>query len=236
MSRYDKYAMSFAALNLETVTEGHAGYCRENGHATNITDGVRDIHCPRCGDHAWKFCASCFGPIAVGGPDVCESCEPTGVDTSGPRVPAPPAEPVVIEMRHADLNEAGYGIVFRSAADHHINGAKHNRGALFEITVWLNVFRPNPHPVAVWKGVGMIGGPGKYLGSDNKGTDEPYSVTTSAQASVISAHPIERTPVGATLKIGQAVILKLPNHRGDELGPFIVTDRMMADPHLVPVQ
>ena len=146
-------------------------------------------------------------------------------------IPEPPAEPVVIEMVAAEPNT--YGLAYRSAADHKIQGAKHNRGANFQINIWINVFRPNPHPVAVWKGVGMIGGPGKYLGADNKGTDQPYSVTTTAQASVISARPIFYGAVGEGLKLGQSVMLRLPS--GVELGPFVVTDRAMSDPELVPV-
>lgn len=149
-----------------------------------------------------------------------------------PETPTPPAEPVKIQMVEATVNEARYGIAFRSASDRKIKGAKYNRHASFTITIWLNVFRPNPHPVAVWKGVGMIGGPGKYLGADNKGTDEPYSVTASAQAAVISNRPGLGGQLGEEISIGQAVVLVLPD--GTELGPFIVTDRRMADPYLVP--
>lgn len=198
MSRYDKYAMSFAALNLETVTEGHAGYCRENGHAMHTEDGVQSIFCPRCGDLTEQVA------------------------------------PVRILMTYADMNEQSYGIAFRSTADHHIEGARHNPGSLFTVTVWLNVFRSNPFPEkAQWRGVGMVGGPGKYLGADNKGTDEPYSVTTSAQASVLSAHPIERTPIGDNLKVGGSVVLVLPDHT--ELGPFVIAQGSLADPHMVAV-
>lgn len=33
------------------VTEGHAAYCREHGHATYTVDGVVQDYCPRCGDN-----------------------------------------------------------------------------------------------------------------------------------------------------------------------------------------
>jgi hypothetical protein len=32
------------------VTEGHAQYCRDNGHATHESDGVLSPLCPRCGN------------------------------------------------------------------------------------------------------------------------------------------------------------------------------------------
>lgn len=55
MTSTSRYADSFPALTGETVTEGHARYCRENGHATHTTDGVVAIFCPRCGESVPVF-------------------------------------------------------------------------------------------------------------------------------------------------------------------------------------
>lgn len=43
-------ARDFAALTGAGVTEAHARYCREHGHATHTVDGEVQPHCPRCGD------------------------------------------------------------------------------------------------------------------------------------------------------------------------------------------
>lgn len=40
--------MNFAALNGETVTEGHVKACQIKGHATYVKDGVVQEYCPRC--------------------------------------------------------------------------------------------------------------------------------------------------------------------------------------------
>lgn len=51
------YARSFPVAAPESadwteqvVTQGHADYCRDNGHATWTVDGVVLDRCPRCGD------------------------------------------------------------------------------------------------------------------------------------------------------------------------------------------
>jgi hypothetical protein len=44
------YKLSTPAINGETVTEGHAQYCRDNGHMTHTIDGVDQGFCPRCGE------------------------------------------------------------------------------------------------------------------------------------------------------------------------------------------
>lgn len=51
------YATSFPLAAAEdahwterVVTEGHANYCREHGHATRTVNGVVSPNCPRCGD------------------------------------------------------------------------------------------------------------------------------------------------------------------------------------------
>jgi hypothetical protein len=43
-------ANQFPALNGETVTEAHAAFCAERGHATHTVDGVDTGVCPRCGE------------------------------------------------------------------------------------------------------------------------------------------------------------------------------------------
>lgn len=43
------YKLSYPAVNGEVVTEGHANYCKENGHATYTMNGVASAICPRCG-------------------------------------------------------------------------------------------------------------------------------------------------------------------------------------------
>jgi hypothetical protein len=50
-ARRADYSRSFpAATPGEVVTQGHANWCRDHGHATHKVDGVTQIHCPRCGD------------------------------------------------------------------------------------------------------------------------------------------------------------------------------------------
>lgn len=44
------YKLSTPAINGEVVTEGHAKYCRDNGHMTYKVDGVDQGMCPRCGE------------------------------------------------------------------------------------------------------------------------------------------------------------------------------------------
>lgn len=50
------FANTFPALEGNVVTEGHARYCRENGHATNMILGTNALPesvsetCPRCGE------------------------------------------------------------------------------------------------------------------------------------------------------------------------------------------
>jgi len=44
------FALSYPALNGEVVTEGHAKYCNENGHATHTVDNINTNICPRCGE------------------------------------------------------------------------------------------------------------------------------------------------------------------------------------------
>lgn len=45
------YKLSYPAVNGDVVTEGHANYCKANGHATHVVDGVESSLCPRCGDN-----------------------------------------------------------------------------------------------------------------------------------------------------------------------------------------
>lgn len=43
------YAISFPVTTGDVVKQGHADYCRDNGHATWEEDGVDKGVCPRCG-------------------------------------------------------------------------------------------------------------------------------------------------------------------------------------------
>lgn len=40
----------FPALEGRGVTEAHARYCREHGHATHTVNGADTGICPRCGE------------------------------------------------------------------------------------------------------------------------------------------------------------------------------------------
>lgn len=44
------YALSYPAVNGDTVTQGHADYCATHGHGTYTVDGVVAAFCPRCGE------------------------------------------------------------------------------------------------------------------------------------------------------------------------------------------
>lgn len=50
MSHNDRFALETPALTGGVVMEGHARFCRENGHAFNRKDGVEQGWCPRCGE------------------------------------------------------------------------------------------------------------------------------------------------------------------------------------------
>lgn len=50
-ARFDRFRMSYPAINGEVITEGHARCCREHGHATLKEDGVLSAMCPRCGEN-----------------------------------------------------------------------------------------------------------------------------------------------------------------------------------------
>lgn len=44
------YGLTYPALNGDVVTQGHADYCSDHGHATHTVDGVDTGRCPRCGE------------------------------------------------------------------------------------------------------------------------------------------------------------------------------------------
>jgi hypothetical protein len=46
----NRFALETPALTGGVVQEGHARYCRENGHMFNRKDGVERGWCPRCGE------------------------------------------------------------------------------------------------------------------------------------------------------------------------------------------
>lgn len=132
----------------------------------------------------------------------------------------------------SDYELTEYGIVYVGHNVHRITGAKHNRNASFALKVWDNTGRLNDCPEGRYTDFGRYGGPGKYIGPDNIGTDSPISVTTSAQAVIISATPIERTPEGTVLAVGEIVRLLLPDLT--PLGDFVIAEKALHDPHLEP--
>lgn len=44
------YANSHPAAMGEVVKQGHVDYCRDNGHATYVVDGIDQGYCSRCGE------------------------------------------------------------------------------------------------------------------------------------------------------------------------------------------
>lgn len=145
----------------------------------------------------------------------------------------------IIDMVDAPIGDARYGVAFRGANVHHIIGAKHNRYAPHRIIVWTNVQRPNPHPGETrWTDFGSIGGDGKYLDPHNHGTDDPITVTTSAESTVIAGRSSTGSSesgqvFGIELHIGDHVLLRTPN--GSELGPYVIEQKPLHDPHLTPI-
>ncbi len=81
------FALEMPALTGNPITERHANYCRENGHATHTRDGVEDTMCPRCGEiketvktENCVVCAKAFSytGICTG---VCKECETDPFET-----------------------------------------------------------------------------------------------------------------------------------------------------------
>jgi len=142
----------------------------------------------------------------------------------------------IIHVNHASRYEVEqYGILYRARCVHRIRGAKHNPRSQFSIKIWTNTVRPNPHPGEVrYTEFGARGGDGQYLDPNGKGTDDVFSVTTSAEATVISRTPLPRTPEGETLEIGDTVTFSLPS--GLESGPWLIAQRALHDPHMEPVK
>lgn len=56
MNNKSIYANSFPAVSNSddwtdrVITQGHADYCNEHGHATYTKDGIVQDFCPRCAD------------------------------------------------------------------------------------------------------------------------------------------------------------------------------------------
>jgi len=144
---------------------------------------------------------------------------------------------IKVKMRYADAREQTYGILFSSVNVHVIRGAKHNKFAPHRIKVWCNIFRKNPHPGEVkWTNFGSIGGDGEYLDPNNRGTDDPITVTTSAEATCITSDgrntgtEASGQVYGLMLTVGDPVMLVLPD--GTEHGPYVIRQRPLHDPHL----
>jgi hypothetical protein len=147
---------------------------------------------------------------------------------------------VTIEMSYADSNAQSYGIMFESKYVHTVKGSR-NREYPHRIKIWANMFRKNPHPGEIrYTDFGSIGGEGKYLDPQNRGTDEPVSVLMSAEAIVITNSGSNTGTIasgqvyGEDLAMGDTVTLKLPN--GTIHGPYVIEARPLHDPHLTPVE
>jgi hypothetical protein len=142
---------------------------------------------------------------------------------------SPMTETITPTTTRVDLLPAGdyrrdqYGVLLVSHTEHDVKG----RG----------VHNPHhPHQIEVWENR-----PGKFRGADpdvlvspvdNQPTDEQYTVLLSPRAVVISAHPGEQTPQGATLYLGDVVELAI---HGYVIGTYRIDARPHHNPHLTRV-
>lgn len=122
----------------------------------------------------------------------------------------------------ADDRRDSYGVLLVSEQVHRVTGrGVHNPHHNHEIQVWEN--RPSKARGA---------DPDVKVTPYGDPTEEDYTFTTSAQATVISAHRLgnERTE-GDTLAIGDVLELAV---NGYVLGRFVLTAKSLHDPILVP--
>lgn len=114
-----------------------------------------------------------------------------------------------------------YGVLLESETQHDVTGpGVHNRHHPHRLDVWEHRRRYNDGDEVLW--VDPHGNP----------TKARYSYLLSARPVVIAARPVDRTPEGPALAIGDVVTLAI---HGYELGQFRVTARPLADPVLVPL-
>ncbi len=91
--------------------------------------------------------------------------------------------------------------------------------------------RHSDHVVKVWQNRERDG---QLIDPHGRPTTDSHSVTTSAQATVITAHPALRNqqPVGPALAVGQLVRLTV---NGYPLGTYRIEAGRLSDPVLVKV-
>lgn len=80
----------------QTVMQGHADYCKANGHATHRVDGVVQPHCARCGIYtgagpitagdivAFPNSRNVFTVVSIDADDVADTIGNGGLRRSGP--------------------------------------------------------------------------------------------------------------------------------------------------------
>lgn len=151
---------------------------------------------------------------------------------------------VIVPLRAAsEYESATYRILSRSEFVYHMAGAGlHNRHSPHRITLWDNTGKPNPDNGGPIKygdyGPLPTGGNGAYIGPDNRATDFPLSVTTSAESTVITNNGTNTGTVASgqvyapeTLAIGDVVIFRLPD--GTLSDPWRIRERSLSDPDLI---
>lgn len=124
-----------------------------------------------------------------------------------------------IELKPADsYSTEHYGILFESVARYPMTGAGlHNRHHDHIVKLWENRERD-----------------GQLIDPHGRPTTDSHSVTTSAQAIVITAHPAMRNeqPRGEALAIGEVVQLTV---NGYPIGEYRIEAGRLSDPDLVKV-
>jgi hypothetical protein len=129
--------------------------------------------------------------------------------------------PLVIDLADAgDYRRDSYGLLMESTTAHMIAGRDvHNRGFRHLIQVWEN--RPSKARGA---------DPDQLVTPHGDPTTERYSVTTSPQATIISARPDPtRVPDGPALAIDQEVELRV---HGYSIGVFAIRSKFLHNPVL----
>lgn len=125
-----------------------------------------------------------------------------------------------IDLTGVDDNRRRYGVRHESTATYHIDGPIHNRAFSHRVLVWSNADRPNPD--------GNKTDGKRFIDPSGKPTNDEWTVTLSAQPTVIASHPIGAA-VHATepLAVGQQVLLRF----ADGTHAFgTIENRVMHDP------
>jgi hypothetical protein len=140
----------------------------------------------------------------------------------------------------SDYDRERYGITHRSEHVYRVAGkGVHNRSHPHRIQVWDNTVRPNSDPDRLTEFTGRVG-PGAYIDPQGKGTDDPITVTTSAESIAITnsgrntgTEPSGQVYAPQTLTIGDYVVLTYPD--GWLSQPYVLTARPLGDPGLAPL-